>query len=687
MPGSARDQGKLVVIVGPSGVGKDTLIDGARARLAENPAFRFARRSITRPASAGGEAHREITPEAFEAGVAGGAFFVHWTAHGLGYGVPVAVLEDLRAGRNVVLNGSRTALPEIVARARAEGIEVALIHVDASPEVVAARLEKRGRESADEIRARRQRKPLAQVEGVTVATVINDGSVEEGIERFIAALLGAANLPLRLFRIALALGDEPICVLNAECNVVAAAKLDAASMVEISSGGRTVRARVAITTDDALVPRDRAALSPRAFDELGAAEGDLACFERSPSPKSRAVLRKKVGGGVLAPDEISLVMRDLIEGRYSPAETAGFLVSASTNLGFDEVVSLTRVRAEHMARFAWDAERVVDKHSMGGVPGSRITLIVIPIVAAQGLMIPKTSSRAITSAAGTADAMEAVARVDLDREEMRTVVEQCGGCIVWNGRISHSPIDDVMNAINRPLGVSSRYLDVSSILSKKLAAGATHVVIDLPAGPSTKLRDPADAKELAELFERVGRAVGLEVSARITTGGAPIGRGVGPALEVRDVRAVLSGDPGAPRDLREKALDFAGALLDWDPRLPPGTGRQRAEELLLSGAALERFEAIVAAQGARVPVQPGVFYREIAAPRPGRLARLDGFAVAGLARAAGAPTDKSAGVDILAAPGTELRAGEPVLRLHAAAQSALDRALSEHDPAGVFDID
>lgn len=680
--------GKLILVVGPSGVGKDTLIEGARAELAGDDRFDFARRVITRPADAGGEDHEAVDEAEFERRVAAGAFFAHWRANGLGYGAPRHILDRLRAGANVVLNGSRRALADIVSAAERAEIDVDVIQIDADPEVIAQRLAARGRESAEEIAQRRARasQPPPAMPGVAFAAVMNDGAPEEGVRRFVAALLGAARLPLKLTRAPFDLGPEPVCLLHRESRVVAAAALDADSRVEITANGRSIAAKLGLCTDARLVSPLEAALSLSAFETLGAAEGDEATLERSPSPKSRAVLRKKVAGGALAAAEIALVVRDLLEGRYSPAETAGFLVAASTNLSFDEIVALTRIRADHMDRFVWDAPMVVDKHSMGGVPGSRITMIVAPLVAAHGLTIPKTSSRAITSAAGTADAMEVFCRVDLDRAEMRGVVDACGACVVWNGKINHSPLDDVMNAINRPLGVSSRLLDVSSILSKKLACGASAVLVDIPAGPSAKLKTAEDGARLAAMFEKVGQAVGLKVAARVTDGARPVGRGVGPALEARDVTAVLRGEAGAPTDLREKALDFAAALISWDPAFG-GDARARAAELLRSGAAWDAFARITAAQGAwPSPPKPGAYYHDLVAPRSGRLARFDSFALSGVARAAGAPADPSAGVDVLAQLGGDVTAGAPVLRIHASGDAQLARAAEEAAARPPFEI-
>ncbi len=675
--------GTLFLVVGPSGVGKDTLIDGARERLAGDPAFVFPRRIVTRPAGAGGEDHVPATADQFAVMEREGAFFVTWAAHGLRYGLPASIRDDLAAGRNVVVNVSRRMIGEIVRLH--DPVEV--ISVTADPETVRARLLARGREDAAAVAERIAREAPLPRAGVRIVEVANDGPVAHGIGFLVSVLHGAADRPLALRRAPLDLWREHLCVLHADSPAVAASNLAGAAMVEVRGGERAAYARLAIAQDAAVVGPFEAALSGAAFEALGLREGAPVRVRRSPSPASRDVVRKKVAGGTLTAGEIGRVVRDMVEGRYSQAELAGFLVAASTNLSLEEIVALTRVRAEYAHRFSWGRDLVVDKHSMGGVPGSRITLVVVPIVAASGLVIPKTSSRAITSAAGTADAMEALARVDLTPDELTGTVTATGGAIAWNGRINHSPVDDVMNAINRPLGIASASLDVSSILSKKLAMGSTDVVVDIPVGPFAKVRDRARGEGLARLFETVGQGVGLRVTARVTDGSRPIGRGVGPALEVRDALGVLSGAASAPADLREKALSFAAQILSRDPAVGPHGARGRAEEILASGAAAERLEMIVKAQGRREPaVRPGPFSRVVTAERGGRIEAVDCFRVAGIARAAGAPADKAAGIDLLKAAGETVVAGEPVMQVLAGSEANLELAGVEIEAGPVFRI-
>lgn len=179
--------GRLVAVVGPSGAGKDTLLSALAAR---RPDVLLVRRAITRPAESAQDAatedHEPLTPEAFASRVAGGAFLFHWQAHGLSYGIPRAVLEDVGAGRTVLFNGSRAALPA----ARAAWPDLAVVMVTAPPEVLAARLAARGRETGDDIAARLNRAALAVPDGAAV--VVNDGTVDQGVARLAAALSPAA---------------------------------------------------------------------------------------------------------------------------------------------------------------------------------------------------------------------------------------------------------------------------------------------------------------------------------------------------------------------------------------------------------------------------------------------------------------------------------------------------------------
>jgi thymidine phosphorylase len=333
------------------------------------------------------------------------------------------------------------------------------------------------------------------------------------------------------------------------------------------------------------------------------------------------------------------------------------------------------------SRLDWEADLVVDKHSIGGVPGNRTTMIVVPIVTALGLTMPKTSSRAITSPSGTADTMATLAEVALAPHAIRRVVEQTGGCIAWGGALDLAPADDVLITVERPMGIDTEAQMIASILSKKKTAGATQVLIDVPVGPSAKIRSHRAGEELAELFRYVGEAVGLAVDVVLTDAHGPIGCGVGPRLEALDVLAVLEGKPEAPRDLREKSLFLAARLLERAGTVPDACGYRAAQEALDSGAALARFEAIRALQGARDLPPAAPFTALVESRADGRVRALDCLRIARVAKLAGAPANAAAGLRVLCRVGDVVARGQPLLEVHARSEAQLGFAVAHAEQA------
>lgn len=663
-------QGIFFFVVGPSGAGKDSLIEGARAHLGETGRYVFARRTITRPTGAPGEDHNGVTEDQFRSSVSAGEFLITWEAHGLSYGLSTDLLTALSNGRNVIANGSRKMIRELAGLVP----RLVVVEVTASVDVLAARILARGRETALQARARvmRQAEPLPV--DIETLRVSNDGTLEQGITRFMHALANASQR-LRLRRVPVSTGLERVAYLPMHSAVLSAADYLGGSKVDLLADGKSLSVQIHGLDSATLLAADEIGLSEEAFTHWNVAEGAEIALRRTPSPASRQALIKKVQGHELGEAEYDMLLRDIIEGRYTDGEISAFLVSATRGLSDAEVIALAKVRTRFTPTLHWDRPIVVDKHSMGGVPGSRITLLVVPIVAAHGMAMPKTSSRAITSAAGTADAMEAVARVDLAVEDVQRCVEQAGACIAWNGRLNHSVVDDVMNAITRPLGIDSNRWSVASILSKKLTAGSTHVVVDIPYGPRTKLKTQAHARELGDLFERVGAGLGLTVVAFATDGSRPIGRGIGPSLEVRDVRQVLDNDPTAPQDLRDKAVFFAGQILAWDPAVGSvEAGRELAASLLSSGAARAAFERIIDAQGRKTPALPGKMTYAVHANAEGRVTELDGWRIGEIARRAGAPLDKTAGIDLSVRQGDSVTEGQVLYVIHGSNAADLESA-------------
>ena len=484
-------------------------------------------------------------------------------------------------------------------------------------------------------------------------------------------LADAPALPvLRVRAVALDTFHENVVLLPRDSLALRPERLAGQRKVEVAAGRLTLLAVPIICDDPGLVGRGELGVPEPLRHRLGVANGALVTLKPAQPPQTLAAVRRKIMGESLADADYAAIARDLAAHRWSDMETAAFLVACAAFMTPEETLGLTRGMVAAGDTLAWDRPMVVDKHCIGGIPGNRTSLIVAPIVAAHGLIMPKTSSRAITSPVGTADTMEVFARVELDAEEMRAVVERCGACIAWGGRVNLSPADDALISVERPLSVDAPEQMVASILSKKVAAGSTHLLLDVPVGPSAKVRDHRAALRLKKLFEFVAAGVGLQIEVLLTEALEPIGRGVGPVLEARDVRAVLARRPEAPADLEAKALRLAGRILEMDPALRGGAGEARARELLESGAAQRKMDEICAAQGPS-PIASELCERtaEVAAPTTGRVMAVDCHRIATLARLAGAPTDPGAGLEILKKIGDSVRVGEPLYRLYGAEPS------------------
>lgn len=496
------------------------------------------------------------------------------------------------------------------------------------------------------------------------------------------------NSTLSLKRVAIATGSENVAFLSSRCRTYKPENFTSISKVEIESAdpahsGRRILATLNIVESDEILHSQSLGLSIAAFADLGIPEGTAVTLRPTAPPRSLEFVRKKIGGEKLAAGEIADVIRDLALHRYSKMEIAAFLVACAASQTADEVLSMTKAMADVGNKLAWEFPMVVDKHCIGGIPGNRTSMIVVPIVAAYGLPIPKNSSRAITSPAGTADSMATLANVDIDVARMQAIVRAHGGCLVWGGHANLSPADDIMITVERPLGIDTPEQLVASILSKKLAAGSTHLLVDIPVGPTAKVRSTTAAAALKQLFHEIGSAIGLTVKVVTTDGAQPIGRGVGPVLEARDAKAVLGRAKSAPPDLRERALMLAGYILEFDSKVSPGSGYLMAQQILDSGRAERKMHDIMAAQGEpRLPACVGELVHDVPATSDGIVGAIDCYRIARIARLAGAPASAGAGIDLLVKKGEVVRQGQPLYRIHAAVKTdfsfARDMA-AEHD--------
>ena len=475
------------------------------------------------------------------------------------------------------------------------------------------------------------------------------------------------NETLKLRRVAIDTYRENVAYMHRDCEFYRAEGFQALTKIVISANGNRIFAVLNVVDDEKIVGICEMGLSEQAFDQIGLKEGEDVRVAQAETAPSMDAVRRKIGGERLTLEDFQAITADITASRYSKMEMAAFLVaSGQSGLDREEILHLTRAMTESGDRLNWHDPLVVDKHCIGGIPGNRTSMLVVPIVGAHGMMMPKTSSRAITSPAGTADTMEVLARVELTPDELHSVVRKHRACLAWGGTARLAPADDILISVERPLGIDSQGQMIASILSKKLAAGSTHLLIDIPVGPSAKVRHMREALQLRKLFEYTGDRMGIHLEVIITDGSQPVGRGIGPVLEARDVMQVLRNDPDAPQDLRQKALRLAGRMLEFDPDVRGGYGYSIARDILDSGRALAKMEAIIEAQGRQLEqYELGELSYEVVADRDGVVTAIDNYLIAKVARLAGAPMDKGAGVDLLKKLGEPVKKGEPLYRVHA----------------------
>jgi thymidine phosphorylase len=496
---------------------------------------------------------------------------------------------------------------------------------------------------------------------------------------------------LKIRRIAIDTYHENVAYLHRNCSIYRAEGFQALSKIQVSANSHKVLAVLNVVDDDSIVYPDELGLSEQAYAQLNVKECSLVTVDHAEPPKSMDAVRRKINGERLNEKDFLDIAQDIAETRYSKMEMAAFLVATGqNNLDRDELLFLTRAMLKSGERMDWHESLVADKHCIGGIPGNRTSMLVVPIVAAHGMLMPKTSSRAITSPAGTADTMEILAEVNLTPEHLHTIVRRERGCLAWGGTAKLAPVDDMLISVERPLGIDSQGQMVASILSKKLAAGSTHLLIDIPVGPTAKVRHMRQALALRKLFEFVGDQLGVYLEVVITDGRQPVGRGIGPVLEARDVMQVLENNPHAPSDLRQKALQLAGRVLEFDPDVRGGKGYSIAREILDSGRAIAKMNAIINAQGARkIDLRPGKLCHEVYAESTGVVVNIDNLQMSKIARIAGAPMDKKAGVDLVKKLGDPVSKGDLLYRIYAEFSSDFNFAqkMAEHNCGYVIGSD
>lgn len=457
---------------------------------------------------------------------------------------------------------------------------------------------------------------------------------------------------------------EPIVIMNPQDT----AELGIREMdrVHVEREGRNV---VAIVQESkTMVSPGEVGVILKIQEDLMLKDNEEITIKAAARPQSIDFIRKKMDGQELTTDEISLIVHDMANRALSRVDISAYIVAVYINgMNMRETKDLTLAMVESGDTISFGDRDVFDFHSIGGCPGNKVTPIIVPIIAAAGLLMPKTFSRAISSAAGTADIMESICNVTLSAERIRQLTLEIGAVLAWGGAVRLAPVDDMLINVEYGLAVDPHSQVLASIMSKKKAVGAKHLLLDIPTGYGTKAENEEDAKRTARDFIDLGEKIGINVECALTYGGQPLGRAVGPALEAAEAIAILEGASG-PRSTVEKALSLAAMILEMGG--VTRNGYEEALSILKSGRALEKFRQIVEAQGGKKDITAsdapiGKLTKEITADKSGYVNFIDNKSIVKIAREAGAPYDKGAGLVITKKGGQPVEKDELIYTLYA----------------------
>ena len=446
--------------------------------------------------------------------------------------------------------------------------------------------------------------------------------------------------------------------------------------IKIKKGKKIETVVVNIATSSKIVRAGSIGVYEEVITSLKLKNEDKVSIKLARKPLSIDFIRKKLDGHSLTKKEINQIVWDIVHNKLSDSELTYFVAACYTNMmSINETIMLTRAMASHGDILKLDKYPIIDKHSIGGIPGNRTTMILVPIIAAAGLAIPKTSSRSITSPAGTADTMEVLAKVTFSIKKMKQIIEKTNGCIVWGGSLNLAPADDKIITVEKTLEIDAESQLLASIMAKKYSVSSTHILIDIPVGNGTKVKTRKEVLNLKKDFENIGRKLRKHVKVIITNGSQPIGNGIGPALEARDVLWLLKRDKRRPMDLEKKCIAMAYEIFSM---AGIKNGKNKAADILNSGLAYDKMKEIIKAQQGSIfnpeKIKIGKFKYEVKAVKSGTVNKIDNRAISRIARVAGAPLNKGAGIYLHKHIKNKVKKGHKLFTIYSESRQKLDFA-------------
>ncbi len=475
-------------------------------------------------------------------------------------------------------------------------------------------------------------------------------------------------MKLQIKRLNLVAG-KPVCMIHEK--TAKKISLHVANRVCIEKKGKKIIS--VVDTASGILNLHEVAVSEEIIQILGVNDKEIVDVKITGRPASIDFIKKKLDGITLSKEEIYEIINDIANNTLTEVEVAFFISAVyKSEMNLQETKYMIEAMVNSGNRMKIRG-LIVDKHCIGGIAGNRTTPIVVCICAAAGLIMPKTSSRAITSAAGTADTIETIARVDFSVKEIKQIIKKTHACFVWGGSLGLAPVDDKIIKIEKIANIDSTAQLLASILSKKISVGSKYILIDIPYGKSAKV-SKKQAKPLKEKFLKLGEKFNLKIEVVLTDGTEPIGNGIGPTLEMNDVIAVLS-RKNPPRDLEEKSILLAGKILELSNKAKKNKGADMAREILESKRAYAKFEQIILAQKGKVLLQkPAKFSYLIISDKKSKVKHIDNYLINHLARHAGCPEDKYAGVYLHKKKNQSLEKGDKILTIYAQTKEKLEYA-------------
>ena len=408
-------------------------------------------------------------------------------------------------------------------------------------------------------------------------------------------------------------------------------------------------------------------------------------------PNSIVAIKKRLLGKKLKFTEINSIIKDIVDNRLSNIGITYFVAASYFHpFSNEELYYLTKSIAENGEQLKFRGI-IVDKHSVGGLAGNRTSMITIPIVTSLGLKMPKTSSRAITSPAGTSDTMEVLAPVSFSAEEVKEIVSKIGACLAWGGGFNLAPADDKILKVTYPLSLEPYDKMIVSIMAKKVACDVKYLVIDMPVGPTTKIPDIKTANEIKRKFEYLAKRFNIKILVETIKSSDPVGKGIGPSLEARDVLRVLQQTSDRPFDLEKKSLNLAGKLIELVGKAPAGKGRALAKEILSSGKAWQMMKKIIEAQGGNPQIKAddvtlGAVKHYVNSTKNGKIVFTNNKRINDICRILGAPTEKLAGIYLNKEFGDKVKKGERIFTLYAKSPERMELAKVALEKFKIFQI-